>query len=88
MQSIPFKYQLGSKEGLAVQLIAQYLSQMEGTLFKAIRGNGLAYGVGIEVDPDNQLLSFGIYRSAQLEQAYEEAKKVVVRIFCLLFRIR
>ncbi|VBB28196.1 unnamed protein product [Acanthocheilonema viteae] len=76
-QSIPFKYQLGSKEGLAVQLIAQYLSQMEGILFKAIRGNGLAYSVGIDVDLDNQLLSFGIYRSAQLEQAYEKAKEVV-----------
>lgn len=61
---------------------------MEGILFKAIRGNGLAYGVGIEVDPDNQLLSFGIYRSAQLEQAYEKAKEVVVRIFMLISRIR
>ncbi|KAK6102595.1 Peptidase M16 inactive domain family protein [Brugia pahangi] len=80
-QSIPFKYQLGSKEGLAVQLIAQYLSQMEGTLFKAIRGNGLAYGVDIEVDMDNELLSFSIYRSSQLEQAYEEAKKVVFNEF-------
>uniref|UniRef100_A0A915PJR3 Uncharacterized protein n=1 Tax=Setaria digitata TaxID=48799 RepID=A0A915PJR3_9BILA len=77
-RSIPFKLQLDSKEGLAVQLIAQYLSQVEGTLYKAIRGNGLAYGVGIEINPDDQLLSFWIYRSAQLEQTYEEAKKVVV----------
>lgn len=54
---------------------------MEGILFKAIRGNGLAYGVGIEIDPDNHLLSFSICRSTQLEQAYEKAKEVVVRIF-------
>ncbi|KAM3722547.1 Uncharacterized protein ACO02O_05860 [Dirofilaria immitis] len=76
-QSIPFKYRMGSEEGLAVQLIAQYLSQVEGTLYKAIRGNGLAYGVNIEINPDDQLLSFSIHQSAQLEQAYEEAKKVV-----------
>uniref|UniRef100_A0A8R1TZL4 Uncharacterized protein n=1 Tax=Onchocerca volvulus TaxID=6282 RepID=A0A8R1TZL4_ONCVO len=76
-QCIRFKYQLGSEEGLAVQLIAQYLSQVEGTLYKAIRGNGLAYGVNIEINPDDQLLSFCIQQSAQLEQAYEEAKRVV-----------
>ncbi|VDK29444.1 unnamed protein product [Gongylonema pulchrum] len=76
-QSVNFLHNWGSDELLAVQLLAQYLSQAEGPLWKAIRGKGLAYTVRIEVSPDNQLLELSIYRSAQLEQAYEQAKKVV-----------
>lgn len=73
----------GSEEVLSVQLIAQYLSQAEGPLWKALRGKGLAYGVQIGLNPDKRLLNFSIYRSARLEEAYEQAKKVVVR-FCIV----
>ncbi|VDN02800.1 unnamed protein product [Thelazia callipaeda] len=78
-QCVRFSHERDSQEGLNMMLMVQYLSQVEGTLYKAIRGGGIAYGVGIDVDFDESTLNFWIYRSAQLEQAYETAKGVVMK---------
>ena len=66
---------------MAVRLLAQYLSQVEGPLYRAVRGDGLAYGANIYVRPDKKMLLLSIYRSAQLNQAYERSKKIVVGFF-------
>uniref|UniRef100_A0A914RY58 Uncharacterized protein n=1 Tax=Parascaris equorum TaxID=6256 RepID=A0A914RY58_PAREQ len=55
----------------------QYLTQCEGPLWRGIRGEGLAYGANIYVQPDKKLLTLSLYRGAQINHAYEETKKIV-----------
>lgn len=65
---------------MSVMLLAQYLSQTEGPLYRGVRGKGLAYGSNIYVRPDKKMISLSIYRSADLIRAYEQSKKIVVNL--------
>lgn len=69
---------------MATMLLSQYLTQCEGPLWRGIRGEGLAYGANIYVQPDKKLLTLSLYRGSQINQAYEETKKIVVSRFAFL----
>ncbi|KAH6009352.1 hypothetical protein HBI84_049380 [Parastagonospora nodorum] len=54
-----------------------YLDAVEGPMWQAIRGNGLAYGTNFFRDPETGLLKFRIYKSPNAFSAYSKAKTVV-----------
>uniref|UniRef100_A0A336KC94 CSON007777 protein n=1 Tax=Culicoides sonorensis TaxID=179676 RepID=A0A336KC94_CULSO len=60
-----------------LMLFLQYLTQLEGPLWRQIRGPGYAYGYNIVPRPHEGLLSFGLYRSTNVVAAYKEAKRIV-----------
>ncbi|KAK6511363.1 hypothetical protein TWF481_000281 [Arthrobotrys musiformis] len=61
----------------ALLLAISYLDAVEGPLWKAIRGTGLAYGTGFVRKVDSGHIYFSIYRSPDAFKAFEMAKKIV-----------
>ncbi|RVD83457.1 uncharacterized protein DFL_007843 [Arthrobotrys flagrans] len=61
----------------ALLLAVAYLDAVEGPLWKAIRGTGLAYGTGFVRKVDSGHIFFSIYRSPDAFKAFEMAKKIV-----------
>ncbi|KAL6725674.1 hypothetical protein Aduo_007710 [Ancylostoma duodenale] len=66
-----------SEELVPTMLLAQYLGQTEGPLWRAIRGTGLAYSVRLHVRAEQRTISLFLGRCAQPVLAYEQAKKCV-----------
>ncbi|GFR13936.1 uncharacterized protein C05D11.1 [Trichonephila clavata] len=58
-------------------VLVQYLTQLEGPMWRQIRGLGLAYYYDIFLDPDTGLIYFLLGNSIQLFSAYTEALKIV-----------
>ncbi|KAI9720914.1 MAG: hypothetical protein M1828_005484 [Chrysothrix sp. TS-e1954] len=63
---------------LSVALV--YLDSVEGPLWTAVRGAGLAYGASFTRDLDAGLLSFGIYRASNCHGAYDAARTCIEKI--------
>ncbi|EAT39319.1 AAEL008862-PA [Aedes aegypti] len=57
-------------------LFLQYLTQLEGPLWRQIRGQGFSYGYNIVPRPNEGLLYFTLYRATNLVAAYKEAKSI------------
>ncbi|XP_073987977.1 uncharacterized protein C05D11.1-like [Rhodnius prolixus] len=55
----------------------QYLTQLEGPMWKQIRGQGLAYSYSIVPRPNEAKLYFNLYRASNVVAAYKEAKNVI-----------
>lgn len=62
----------------ALMLFLQYLTQLEGPLWRQIRGQGFAYGYSIAPKPHEGLLYLSLYRASNLVAAYKEAKRITV----------
>uniref|UniRef100_A0A2M4BCH9 Putative zn2+-dependent endopeptidase insulinase superfamily protein n=1 Tax=Anopheles marajoara TaxID=58244 RepID=A0A2M4BCH9_9DIPT len=54
-------------------LSLQYLTQLEGPLWRHIRGQGFAYGYNIAPRPNEGLLYFTLYRASNVAAAFKEA---------------
>ncbi|XP_055692741.1 uncharacterized protein C05D11.1-like [Lutzomyia longipalpis] len=63
----------------ALLLFLQYLTQLEGPLWRQIRGQGLAYGYTIIPRPHEGLIYLTFYRSTNVMAAYKETKAIVER---------
>ncbi|WEW61294.1 hypothetical protein PRK78_006784 [Emydomyces testavorans] len=61
----------------ALMVATAYMNAVEGPLWVAVRGTGLAYGVSFRHNVDTGLVHFNIYRSPNAFKAFEAAKKVV-----------
>lgn len=61
----------------ALNVLIQYLTQLEGPLWRRIRGLGLTYSYSIQISSSEGLLHFLLYKSTQLVEAYEETIKIV-----------
>ncbi|XP_071452193.1 uncharacterized protein C05D11.1-like [Hetaerina americana] len=61
----------------ALLLFIQYLTQLEGPMWRQIRGLGLAYGYNIHPCMTEGLLYFTLYRATNVVGAYREAKVIV-----------
>ncbi|XP_060831851.1 uncharacterized protein C05D11.1-like [Bombus pascuorum] len=60
----------------------QYLTQLEGPMWRLIRGQGLSYGYYIYPKPNEGLLYLSFYKSTNIVAAYKEAKSIVeIHIF-------
>uniref|UniRef100_A0A1I7ZZX7 Peptidase_M16_C domain-containing protein n=1 Tax=Steinernema glaseri TaxID=37863 RepID=A0A1I7ZZX7_9BILA len=79
-QSAEFPEGWNGDSTMETLLLAQYLSQCEGPLWRAVRGKGLAYGANIYVMPDKHLLTCSLYRCSQTVEAYEVTKNIVKEI--------
>lgn len=58
-------------------VLVEYLTQLEGPLWREIRGPGLAYAYAIVPNVHMQLLRFDIFKSTQVDEAYKMAKNIV-----------
>ncbi|KAF2435009.1 putative zinc metalloprotease [Tothia fuscella] len=61
----------------ALMVATAYLDAVEGPLWVAVRGTGLAYGTYFTRSIDAGILSFSVYRSPNVCIAYSAAKKVI-----------
>ncbi|QDS67433.1 hypothetical protein FKW77_000317 [Venturia effusa] len=61
----------------ALMVALAYLDAVEGPLWVAVRGTGLAYGTNFSRSVDAGLIGFSIYRSPNAFEAYKAAKKVI-----------
>lgn len=62
-------------------LFLQFLTQVEGPLWRQIRGQGFAYGYNIVPRPNEGLLYFTLYRATNVVSAYREARSVMEKQF-------
>jgi Zn-dependent M16 (insulinase) family peptidase len=61
----------------ALMVAISFLEAVEGPLWVAVRGKGLAYGSGFKRDPDGGFVQFSIYRSPDAYRAFVAAKAVL-----------
>ena len=61
----------------ALMVAIAYLDAVEGPMWVAVRGTGLAYGTHFSRSTDAGTLSFNIYRSPDAYKAYLMAKEVI-----------
>jgi Zn-dependent M16 (insulinase) family peptidase len=61
----------------ALMVAISYLDAVEGPLWVAVRGTGLAYGTNFTRSTDTGLVGFSIYRSPNAFEAYKASRKVV-----------
>ncbi|KAI9889816.1 MAG: hypothetical protein M1814_004918 [Vezdaea aestivalis] len=61
----------------ALMVAVAYLDAVEGPLWTAVRGTGLAYGTGFGRSIESGTLRFRIYRSPNAFKAFEASRKVV-----------
>lgn len=61
----------------ALMVAIAYLDAIEGPMWVAVRGTGLAYGTHFSRGTDVGMLGFNIYRSPDAFKAYDAAKKTV-----------
>ncbi|XP_015601715.1 uncharacterized protein C05D11.1 [Cephus cinctus] len=55
----------------------QYFTQMEGPMWRQVRGQGLAYSYSIFPKPHDGLLYLTFYRAANVVAAYRESKSII-----------
>lgn len=61
----------------ALMLYLQYLTQLEGPLWKLIRGQGYAYGYNVVPRPYEGLLCATLYRASNVTAAFQEMKSTI-----------
>lgn len=61
----------------AILTAIQYLTQLEGPMWREIRGKGLAYSYSMTLQPSEGSLILKLARAAQLTRAYEEALNIL-----------
>lgn len=61
----------------AMLLAISYLDAVEGPLWRAVRGTGLAYGTGFSKNIDSGHVQFTVYRSPDAYKAWEASRKVL-----------
>lgn len=66
----------------ALMLFLQYLTQLEGPLWRQIRGPGFAYGYNLMPRPNEGLLYFTLYRATNVVAAFRETKAIIVSFIC------
>ena len=69
----------------ALTLANSTLNASESYLWKSIRGSGLAYGAGVEIDTESGLVGFSIYRVSPL---FPWMTRLMIRVQMLSLLIR
>jgi len=66
-----------SKDLPALMLAIQYLTQLEGPMWRQIRGAGLAYGYFMYASPNKGQLYLTLYKATDPFKAFKEAKNII-----------
>lgn len=61
----------------AVMVAIAYMNAVEGPLWVAVRGKGLAYGTNFAYNIDTCMVNFDVYRSPNAHKAFEASKQIV-----------
>ncbi|KAK2630019.1 hypothetical protein QTJ16_000839 [Diplocarpon rosae] len=61
----------------ALMVTISFLEAVEGPLWTAIRGKGLAYGSWFKRDPDGGFIQFSVYRSPDVHRAFVAGRKIL-----------
>lgn len=61
----------------ALLVAISYMNAVEGPLWVAVRGTGLAYGTNFSYNIDTGFVNFDVYRSPNAHKAFESSKKIV-----------
>lgn len=61
----------------ALMVTISFLEAVEGPLWSAIRGKGLAYGASFRRDPDGGFVQFSVYRSPDAYRAFAAGKAII-----------
>lgn len=61
----------------ALLVAMAYMNAVEGPLWVAVRGTGLAYGTSFRHNVDAGLVHFGVYRSPNAHKAFVASRKIV-----------
>ncbi|XP_045458924.1 uncharacterized protein C05D11.1-like [Melitaea cinxia] len=75
MSAGPVGYTVSEAAPLAVAL--NYFTQLEGPMWRLIRGCGLSYGYGVAASPSEGRVVFSLYRASNAVAAYSRAKDIV-----------
>ncbi|XP_076754478.1 uncharacterized protein C05D11.1 [Xylocopa sonorina] len=76
-QSCPCINDYHSSDLAPLLVCLKYLTQLEGPMWRLIRGQGLSYGYNIYPKPNEGLLYLSFYKSTNIVAAYKEAKSIV-----------
>nr|XP_042906689.1 uncharacterized protein C05D11.1 isoform X2 [Parasteatoda tepidariorum] len=60
-----------------ILVLIQYLTQLEGPVWRQVRGQGLAYSCSMYLDPDSGLIFFNLTRATHIVKGYTETLKAV-----------
>jgi len=89
MTTLDSSYSVSTASGLesskdsrlpALLVALGYLETIEGPLWNAVRGNGLAYGVSFTRDVESGFIQFRVYRSPDASKAIEASKAKIDKI--------
>lgn len=61
----------------ALNVLIKYLCQLEGPMWRQIRGQGLSYNYSISQSPYDGLMFFVLWRAAQVVEAYRTGNQIV-----------
>lgn len=61
----------------ALLVAIAYMNAVEGPLWVAVRGKGLAYGTNFAYNIDTGFVNFDVYRSPNAHRAFESSKQIV-----------
>ncbi|KAL4890916.1 Metalloenzyme, LuxS/M16 peptidase-like protein [Aspergillus ambiguus] len=62
----------------ALMVAIAYMNAVEGPLWVAVRGTGLAYGTNFAYNIDTGFVNFDVYRSPNAHKAFESSKQIVL----------
>lgn len=77
LQVVPSIRDFNSADLPAVMLFLQYLTQLEGSMWKQIRGKGFAYSYNLQPRPHEGLLQMQFYKASNVVGAYRETRQIL-----------
>lgn len=75
------KIEYQSQTNIALEIMCEYFSTVEGILWNSVRGKGYAYGVAINFAFNSMCLRWDLYRASRPKLAYEEMRTSVLDVF-------
>lgn len=78
IQAVPCVSDFYHKDLAAIMVFIQYMTQLEGPMWKQIRGLGLAYGYSMYVKPEKNFLYFALTKSTHIVTAYDKGRNIVM----------
>lgn len=77
LQAIPSIRDFMHKDLPSVMLFLQYLTQLEGSMWKKIRGKGFAYAYSLVPKAHEGLLTMQFYKATNVVGAYRETRQIL-----------